>query len=165
MNKFAPDLEWSLQAGDEPFWEAVYQKAFPNLKTMELVTRPDWQRKGIDRLLTLTNGNKLKIDEKKRRKVYPDILLEYLSNDHTRAPGWMEKDLAIDYLAYAFMPTRRVYLFPWPILRRAWQEYGQGWLAAYDHKEAVNPGYSTWSIAVPIEVVRQATHQATIIQV
>jgi hypothetical protein len=37
----------------------------------------------------------------------PDFLLEYWSDYERRSPGWIEKDLACDFIAYAFVPSRR----------------------------------------------------------
>jgi hypothetical protein len=162
---FTAEREFSETAGSEPFWDAVYRQAFPNL-VAHMPCPGDFasQRMGIDRVLLLSNGKTLAIDEKKRREVYTDILLEYISVDTTQAPGWMEKDLAIDFLAYAFMPTQRVYLLPWPILRRAWLHYGAEWKRKFRSVPGKNPTYTTWSIAVPIGVLLQAVSNAQIVQ-
>lgn len=166
IHNFNERLSWSERGSGEPFWNAIYRKAFPNLVShMQCLGNTPSQRMGIDRIIHLSNGKNLSIDEKKRDKVYSDILLEYLSNDVTGAPGWMEKDLAIDYLAYAFMPTKVCYLFPWPMLRRAWLAYRDLWKDTYDHVPGKNEGYTTWSVAVPIKVVQQAVRSAWIIDV
>lgn len=165
-HNFNERLAWSEQASTEPFWDAVYRKAFPNLVNhMQCTGDTVSQRHGIDRVLHLSNGKTLYVDEKKRGKDYGDILLEYVSVDKTSAPGWMEKDLLIDYLAYAFMPTKRCYLFPWPILRRAWLHYKPQWLAKYRQVEALNNGYKTLSVAVPIKVIQECLAVTWIIDV
>ncbi len=163
VHNFRERNAWSLAKRDEPFWESVYRKAFPNLLRTELCSDLELQLHGIDRILHLSNGHVLYVDEKKREKDYPDILLEYQSSE-TR-PGWIEKDGAIDYLAYAFIPTRRCYLFPWAMLRRAWLAYGEEWKAEYQRVPARNETYTTWSIAIPIPVLRSAVSLAAIIQV
>lgn len=165
VHDFRRQLAYSETASDEPFWNAVYRKAFPNMVNhMVCSGNTQSQRMGIDRLILLSSGRTLSVDEKKRREEYDDILLEYVSVDTTGAPGWMEKDLAIDYIAYAFMRTQRVYLFDWPMLRRAWLHYKSVWLAKYPKITAQNNGYKTLSLAVPIEVVRNAVNTAMIIQ-
>src|SRR3990167_1365330 len=117
MNDFHTDLAYSNAMSDEKFWDAIYRKAFPNIVNHMICTgNTASQRIGIDRIIHLSNGNSLKVDEKKRRREYDDILLEFVSNDIAGAPGWIEKDLAIDYLAYAFMESKRCYLFPWQML-------------------------------------------------
>lgn len=170
LNHFEPDLKYSLAGRDEPFWDAVYKKAFPNLSHTRLCHDLDAQRQGIDRLLYLANGKTLAVDEKKRRRSYNDVLLEYLSNSRTGAPGWMEKDLAIDWLAYAFMDARRVYLFSWPMLKRTWLHFKPIWIDAARQEvngfkivAASNPGYTTYSIAVPLNLLRKKVAGATII--
>lgn len=165
VNDFTKDLGFSLDASDEPFWDAVYRKAFPSmLFHAPTVGKSQAQYLGIDRVITLSSGKTLYIDEKKRRGVYPDILLEYVSVDRTGAPGWIEKDLQIDYLAYAFMPTQRVYLFPWEMLRRAWRQWGETWRKEFPSVSAQNNGYKTYSVAVPIGKLRQAVSTACVIQ-
>lgn len=166
VHDFEEELEWSARASCEPFWDAVYRKAFPNLVShMPCPGDTVSQRQGIDRVVLLASGRLLRIDEKKRRKDYDDFLLEFVSVDTTGAPGWIEKDLPIDYLAYAFMPSRRCFLLPWDLLRRAWQRYGNDWKGRYCHRYAQNNGYRTVSVAVPILTVRKAVATASEIDV
>lgn len=162
---FKERLNYSLEASDEIFWKEVYKKAFHTMTNLMTVDDLNKQKLGIDRIIYLDNGKEIYIDEKKREEVWTDILLEYISVDYNNTPGWIEKDLAIDYLAYAFMPIQRVYLYPWDMLRRAWIHYGAEWLKKYKHIEAKNESYSTWSVAVPIKVLQKAVSLATIIQI
>lgn len=165
VHDFRQQLMFSEAASDEPFWNEIYKKAFPNMVNNMLASGDTVsQRMGIDRVIVLSNGQILKIDEKKRVQEYQDILLEYISVDTTGAPGWMEKDLAIDYLAYAFMPTSRVYLFSWPMLRRAWYFKKTEWIAKYQKVTARNVGYQTISVAVPTSVLLAEVKNAGIIQ-
>lgn len=165
LHDFHERLEMSQRASDEPFWSEVYRKAFAGyMGCLAILDDSPAQRMGIDRVVVLSSGQELRIDEKKREEVWPDILLEYLSNDQTNAPGWMEKDLHIDYIAYAFMPAKRVHLYPWHLLRRAWGKYGTAWKKEYKKVSAQNPGYKTWSVAVPIAVLNKAVQEAGVIQ-
>lgn len=165
IHDFKRCLAYSERASDEPFWDAVYKKAFPNLVNQMICSgNTKSQRDGIDRVLLLSNGKIIKIDEKKRSKDYSDILLEYISVDTTNAPGWIEKDLPIDYLAYAFMPSKKVYLFSWDILRRAWLHFKSDWLNKYKIVTAQNNGYLTYSVAVPIDELLKAIKEASIIR-
>ncbi len=159
---FKERLDYSWSTTHDPFWAAVYAKAFPNMvNAMPCERDGEHQRMGIDRVVLLDNGQILKIDEKKRESEYNDILLEYVSVDTTGAPGWIEKNLAIDYLAYAFPNSKRCYLFPWPFLRRAWKQNGEQWKRQYKRVEAQNKGYKTISVAVPINVLYAAVNRAT----
>lgn len=166
---FHADNRYSLAASEEAFWLAVYRKAFFNLASQELCTDLTLQRQGIDRILHLSNGHTLRIDEKKRAQEYPDILLEHTSNLERNTPGWIEKDLQIDYLAYGFMQSQRCYLFPWHMLQRAWRNFGASWKAKYRRIEATtrvgNATYHTISVAVPIDVLRRAVSTASVIDV
>lgn len=173
IHDFQERLAWSAKAGDEPFWNAVYRKAFPNM--VNHVACPGdtaSQRMGIDRVVILSNGKMISIDEKKREKDYGDILLEYISVDTTNAPGWIAKDLSIDYLAYAIIPSKKCYLFPWPLLRRVWLRFGQEWIAygkqqrdGFTTISAANKGYKTLSVSVPLKVLQRQLQNAQLIDV
>lgn len=173
VHDFEEQLEWSEAASYEPFWQTVYKKAFPNMINHMVCSGDTYgQRMGVDRVIYLSNNTTISIDEKKRREVYPDVLLEYISVDTTGAPGWIEKDLAIDYLAYAFVPTKQCYLYPWLLLRRAWIHYKEEWLDNGRRKRhgfrlvtAQNPGYQTHSVAVPRTIIQAAIRNALLIDV
>lgn len=167
IHRFDQSLQISEAGGLEPFWDQVYRKHFPTLVAC-VPLRGDTaaQRQGKDRAIHLANGSVLYIDEKIRpnRRDDRDILLEYLSNDRTGAPGWIEQDKAIDYLAYAFVARKRVYIFPWLQLRRAWCHYKSIWQADYAPIPARNPTYTTYSTPVPTDILRKAVSTAAIIQ-
>ena len=166
VHNFDEDLAFSEQASCEPFWDAIYRKAFPDLLSHMLCSgKSKAQELGIDRLILLSNGFTLKVEEKKRRKAYPDIAFEHTANDRTKAPGWIEKDLAINYLAYAFLPIKTAYLFDWQMLKRAWREFGAVWKRDYPEIIAQNPNYKTISVAVPISTVQSAVRNARIIKI
>lgn len=165
INNFHERLDFSVKASHEEFWEAVYRKAFPDMEShMQCLKKCQGQYLGIDRVIQLTSGKTLYIDEKKRETEYDDILLEYISNDRTNSPGWIEKELLIDYLAYAFMKSKRVYIFPWLILRRVWKNFGEEWKLKYTLSPAKNNGYNTISVAVPTKELLNCIKNAMIIQ-
>lgn len=166
VHDFKERLAFSEAASEEPFWEAVYRKAFPSVQVIAPVHADcELQRKGVDRVLTLDNGRTLYVDEKKRSGEWDDVLLEYVSNDSTGAPGWIAKPLMIDYLAYAFMPTRRCLLLPWYPLQRAWLLHKEQWLGQYRAVHAQNPGYRTLCLPVPIPVLMKAVVRALAVEV
>jgi hypothetical protein len=167
MNDVAPvhDFEQSLARSqaqaDAPWWLEVYRTAFPDLASSVSVREDGWaQRGGIDRVLTLASGRTLTIDEKVRDKVWPDILLELWSDKGKKVKGWAVKPLAIDYIAYAFVPSRQCYLLPFQTLRRAWRLNAKQWWDRYPHIEAKNRGYVTESIAIPVGVLMTAMGDA-----
>ena len=162
---FYDQLNYSLDAREEVFWDSVYHKAFPTMISSNIVTDLEKQKLGIDRVIKLHNGKDIYIDEKKREQVYDDILLEYLSVDTKGSPGWMEQNLAIDYIAYAFMPIQTVYLFQWDLLKRAWEFYKEDWKKEYKIVYARNNTYKTYSVAVPIKTLLKSITTASIIKV
>ena len=148
---------------DEPFWETAYREMFPTM--VEWLSVPAGnnkpQRAGWDRILLLSNRRFVVIDEKIRLKDYDDFLLEYVSVDTRNDPGWMEKDLAIDFIAYAFRPSREVHFLQWDMLRKAWKKNGDMWIRKYQNISAKNEGYFTKSVVVPIPVVKTAMEKST----
>ena len=165
VHRFKERLQFSQDHRNEPFWQAVYEKAFPNMEfAMPVTEKSQGQYLGIDRVIYLNSGKTLYVDEKLREKVYSDILLEYLSNDRTQAPGWMEKDLLIDYMAYAFLPIQKCYLFDWQMLKRTWKYYRNIWIKEFGTVTAKNQGYNTLSVPVPTELLLSKVSNASIIQ-
>ena len=171
VHSFKDSLAKSQAQEDAPFWIPVYKKAFPGAVSFVSVRNDGWaQRGGIDRVITLASGKTITIDEKVRYKSYGDIILERWSSRERKTPGWAQKDLACDYIAYAFVPDSRCYLLPFISLRAAWLEHGREWIAWAKKKEggysivlAQNDGYTTESIAVPIPDLLSAIQQSQIV--
>ena len=154
MNDFHSDLEFSHNNEDLPIWETVYRKAFSQMVGMHSVREDgQHQRAGIDRVIVLSSGKSICIDEKVRRIDYGDILLEYVSVDSTGAPGWAEKSLLCDYIAYAILPRMTCYMLPVEQMQQAWLDNKNRWLAEYGTKCAQNKGYQTLGCAVPINTL------------
>ncbi len=151
VHDFADSLAASHRASDLPIWEEIYRKSFPDFLAM-VDHRQDGehQRAGIDRSVILENSKQILIDEKIRWKPYPDIAVEYLSNDRTGAPGWACKPLRADYIAYAIAPLGMCYLLPVIQLQQAWRRKGDIWKASCFIVRAPNRGYTTLSAAVPV---------------
>jgi len=151
VHDFADSLAASHRASDLPIWEEIYRKSFQGFLAM-VDHRQDGehQRAGIDRSVILENSKQILIDEKIRWKPYPDIAVEYLSNDRTGAPGWACKPLRADYIAYAIAPLGMCYLLPVIQLQQAWRRKGEIWKASCFIVRAPNSGYTTLSAAVPV---------------
>lgn len=164
IHDFASSLRLSASYAEAPWWEEVYRSFFPNYAGMVSVREDGWaQRGGVDRVVTLRSGKTVTVDEKVRLGEWQDILLERWSDRDRRIPGWVQKDLACDFIAYAFVQSQRCYLLPFPILRRAWQAHGREWIDRAEAREsgfevvpAANRGYVTESIAVPVDVLFDA---------
>jgi hypothetical protein len=169
IHRFNESLAKGEHASIETFWDDAYRKAFPTMvgRTVNGRGNPA-QALGIDHTVLLSSGKTLLIDTKCRFTPYDDILLEYISNNETKALGWIRKDsLQIDYLAYAWVTQRTVVFLPWVALREAWVQNIPVWWGkatrkerGYKKCEAKNPTYSTWSLAVPRAVVLDAVRDA-----
>lgn len=154
----------SEQYTDADWWMELYRRAFPRLASAVSVKQDGWaQRGGIDRLLTLSCGRTYTIDEKVRAEDWPDILLEQWSDERRRLPGWIQKPLACDFIAYAYAPSGRCFLLPVPALQRAWRHHGRQWIETYGRRSAYNPGYVSVSVPVPTEVLMQAIVRAMVL--
>jgi len=171
IHDFHECLKRSHEYEDMPWWEEVYKKAFAGFKSMTSVRQDGWaQRGGIDRIIVLASGKVLKVDEKVREKNYGDILLERWSDMRRQTPGWVQKDLACDYIAYAVAPKKTCFLLPFQQLRMAWLNHGRGWIIRaestddldldYRMIEAKNNGYVTQSVAVPIKTLYDCIGEA-----
>ena len=166
VHSFAESLAKSAAQADAPWWEPLYRDAFPNFATMSCVRSDGWaQRGGIDRVITLASGKTVTVDEKVRERDWPDILWEFWSDRDKKTPGWVVKDLACDFIAYAFVPSRTCYLLPALQVRRAWRLHGPSWVQkarenarGFRLVEADNGRYVTVSVAVPVaETLRAIT--------
>ncbi len=160
MDDFEGDLAWSHALSDLPLWEVVYRKAFDNFEAMvDHRKHGEHQHAGIDRSVILDNSKQILIDEKGRRKAYPDIAVEYLSNVERGHAGWACKPLRADYIAYAIIPKGMCYLLPVPQLQQAFKKHKEQWIEEYFEINAPNPRpplpakYHTRSVAVPVPVL------------
>ena len=151
VHDFKEQLAYSHAASDNPIWEQVYQKAFPGFTAMvDHREHGEHQFAGIDRSIIMPNSKVILIDEKVRETDYGDIALEYLSSTRSGAPGWVCKPLRCDYIVYAILPAGKAYVLPVVQLQEAWRRRGDEWIAKHKRVCAVNRGYNTISVAVPV---------------
>lgn len=146
---------------DADWWLPIYRSAFPTLASAVSVRQDGWaQRGGIDRLLTLACGRTYTVDEKVRTEEWPDVLLERWLDEARKVPGWAQKPLACDFIAYAFAPAGTCLLMPVPALQRAWRQHGRQWISLYGTRLAHNPTHVSVSVPVPRGVLMQALVEA-----
>jgi hypothetical protein len=172
MTQTVHDFDKSLAKArindEDTIWETVYKRAFPSFLTSAKIDVDGWaQHGGIDRIVILQDGTTLYVDQKMRDGDWNDFALEYWSDLERKAPGWVEKDLACDYIAYAFKPSKRCYLLPFQQLRSAWKEHKQEWLHTFPTFEVQNERnghrWVTVCVGVPIGVVMEAIKRALIV--
>jgi len=117
----------------------------------------EMQKAGIDVIVQCPKiGQSFYIDEKIREEEYNDILLEEYSKWEEKVPGWLEKNNKTDYIAYVILPSRLIYMLPYPILRLAYLKNKEKWIREYGRKFAPNTSYSTSNIPVPWEELKRA---------
>ncbi len=80
-----------------------------------------------------------------------------------KVPGWIQKPLACDFIAYAFIPSRTCLLLPTLTLQRSWRIYGRDWIEKYPAVRANNGRYITTSIPVPRDILLKALSDATVV--
>jgi hypothetical protein len=161
VHRFRDSLALSEAYADADWWLPLYRRMFPRLQSAVTVRDDGWaQRGGVDRVLTLACGRTYTVDEKIRTQDWPDILLEQWSDEARRAPGWVQKPLACDFIAYAYAPSGVCFLLPVVPLQRAWRQHGRTWLQLYGTRRAQNPGYVSVNVPVPRGVLMQAIVEA-----
>ncbi len=160
VHRFQDSHDLAEQYGPD-WWLPIYRRAFPTLMSAVAVKHDGWaQRGGIDRLLTLSCGRTYTVDEKIRTQDWPDVLLERWSDEARQSPGWVQKPLACDFIAYAHAPAATCVLLPVPALQRAWRQHGRSWIGLYGQRRAENLGYTSVSVPVPRGVLMQAIVEA-----
>ena len=167
QHNFKESLNWSKSVNNQLPWLDVYKKAFPDYaNSHEIESNCQAQHMGIDRVISLKTGKTIYVDEKIRKKYYGDIALEYkhVFNNGSQKVGWIEKDLLIDYLAYAVLPIKKVALFDWQILKRAWLENRESWLNKYKIVKAQNNNYVSYSCAIPKNILFNCMTEYRIIE-
>jgi hypothetical protein len=168
-NNYHKDLEFAENGKHDKLVEAIMRKAFPDvLHCIPNHKGRKSQRNGIDWTLLFDNEKHLAIDVKFRRKTWEDILLEFISCDTTNSPGWMEKDLHIDFILYIFLDSQIGIFLEWLLLQRTWRVCKEFWIQEYGTIPAKNYDngieYTTLSIPVPVEELLHKYSLATIIQ-
>lgn len=179
VHDFGERLAYSHSQSDQPWWETVYRRAFPDMVAMADLRQDGWhQRAGRDRAVVLSSGRTLYVDEKVRSRAYDDVLIEVWSvypaagkppyPPVARAkPGWAAELKDTDWLAYAFEPSQVCYMFPFLGIRNAWVRYRASWIRnaneksnGFDWRLAHNKGYDTVSISVPTFLLQSAISDA-----
>ena len=181
IHDFDESLAFSRSQRGKEWWEKTYRLAFHNFQVMGGPEEDGWcEKSAVDRKVMLTSGKVIQIQEKVRKKSYPDFCLEY---ETAGRPGWIQHDSDADYLAYAQLPTGKCWLFPFPILRAVWRKKGQLWLgrarldarttASYRNREYTliettsqryGQRWKTRNVAVPRDELLEAVKNAMFVQ-
>ncbi|MBU1692898.1 MAG: hypothetical protein KKC51_02930 [Verrucomicrobia bacterium] len=166
--KISPTFQSCVAVGDSwkdrPWLVDKLKAFFPDFGSMLVIPfrhESEWAQKGgADVLITLNSSKTVFVDVKLRTYSYEDIGLEYISNSKTGAPGWIEKSLLTDYLAYAFAPTKTLYMFPFLQLQKAWLQNKDKWIERYGcvvgNTCSDGGTYQSLLCPVPVEVLKLA---------
>lgn len=74
VHDFNDQLAYSHSQADRSYWQEVYRQAFPDMRRTLDLRHDGWhQRAGRDRMVILSSGRTIFIDEKVRSKSYPDL--------------------------------------------------------------------------------------------
>ena len=158
VHSFQNDLQGSETDELQKWWERRY-KRFPGI--VSLVRNQadnEAQRRGVDTLVFTANDRVFRIDEKCDTYPPKNYFLEYVSVDRFGAPGWIEKPLSCDFIAYGFINHNRCDFLPWPLLQLAWQQNGELWKRTYRPSSVQNSSYQTKGVPVPRGVVWNAMY-------
>jgi len=152
MHDFEKQLAQAEIDQDLPWLIDFYKWFFPDFQSREKIFDLTRQKWGIDTIIH-TKTNSYNIDEKFRESDYGDMLLEYISNDSTKALGWVEKPSKTDYIAYVVKPKHKVIMLPAKTLREIWLANKSEWLARYESKSCKNQTYNSHNCPVPYGVL------------
>lgn len=147
-----------------PFWTTIYQRAFPEYVTHDVVSDVALQKFGIDHRLHFNGGGELLIDVKCRclsKSWHDDILIEVWSDKGRSIPGWARKPLRTHYIAYGWPQYGVAFLVPFHLLRLVYEKNKTQWAAdGVQPVVARNSGYDTVSVAVPYKRLLSELTQA-----
>lgn len=157
-------LSQSFIESGKDYWTYIYNSFFPTYVSQSIHDMDmDYQQKGIDRVIHLNNGKQIFIDEKVRYKDFGDILLEESSSIEDRSPGWIEKPLWTDYIAYLVIPANKCFLLPFLSTQLAWRQNKEEWKKIYTPIKCNNQTYTSLSWGIPLNVLYIAILKTQII--
>jgi len=167
MNYYDKSVEIE-EAGQKDI-RIIYQIEWPDIIRVEDIRGKDPQYHGIDHLVHLPGNVAIPTQAKIRDTGYEDVLLEYISNDVTETPGWMEIPSLAKHFFYLIRPKKKCYRFLWADLQALWnankdewKRFGEQKINGFRRVQAKNVGYYTISVAVPIKRVLDEIEGETI---
>lgn len=165
VHKF--DLATAGQHDSHEFWPTFYTRAFPGYLSHEVVTEKRLQIAGIDHRLKLEGDGEHLVDVKCRCTSptwRDDVLIEVWSDRDRKIKGWARKPLRCHLIAYAWPQYEVGFVVPFLLLRRTYERNKKQWAAdGLRLVDARNEGYTTRSVAVPIDrLTREVAESMTV---
>lgn len=139
------DFQHQLEIGKKG--EARLDSIWRGFQIIDVSDDPEWQRRGVDRLLVLPDGRYVSVEYKLDNIAHRtgNLVFEILSNDITDTPGWGLSSKA-EYLVYLVEQTNTVYLIRLPELRK----WVIARMAEFRRVRADNGIYCTHSLLIPL---------------
>lgn len=154
---------------ESPAYEQLCKLFWPGLIKVTLEDDLERQRWGIDARLLMHNGYRINVDNKIRAEVWDDVLIEHISDEERRIPGWICKRLYCNYILTIFKPLNKGILIPRVPLQAVWAELGVQWIQEFPEIRAQNRSkdgraWITVSCALPIEILNEHVRGVQIAQ-
>lgn len=134
----------------EIIFDKFYEAVFPNLSRIEK-TDIENDKRGIDKIITLMSGEKLKIQEKFREVDYGDFLIEcfHKFENGSQKIGWLYS-MVTNFIVYKV--PKKIYIIDCNELR-TWINKNWKFFDNLPYKKAWNPRgkYWTYNRAIPWE--------------
>lgn len=139
----------------EPLFNAAYREVFGEaLQSIARTEAVELQKRGIDVVLRLTDGNNVFIDEKVERRDTGNFFIE--SSVGQRNPlGWISKTTECHYIVYGFVDTGKVYFLPMALLRVVFEERRKEWKRRKLERTFNHSGVKTTGFIPPQEEVME----------
>ena len=169
MNDLQVDLSYSKNSGDFAVVERILLGSFKeSVLVCESTEQED--KKGIDYWVCLNEGNNVAVDLKLRRRDFcgnnaHDIALEVWSvididTGQGVIKGWtLDETKHTDYVLFLYSDTMRWHLFPFQLLRAAFENNVNDWCRQY--KTATQNTGNKWAsscVFVPVVTVWRAMY-------
>jgi hypothetical protein len=156
VHDFHTDDKRAAASDVQKRWHEFYERFYPTATEIgRLNTDIGLQMAGIDRSIYKPDGN-ISIEEKLRWTSFTDVMLEYKSSVEYDTPGWVEKPLKCEIIAYAIQPLNLVYIIPFKSLQVAWFDNKDEWIGTHPKITGHNNGYTTVGCGVPICILSAA---------
>lgn len=166
---FTEDLEFS-QGGRMQTDMDILRQSVRKCVSVEK-TGAEEDKKGVDYIVTLEGGARIRVDAKRRRKgasktwrrrEEPELAIEtwsVITPDGRRKKGWTyNTEKECDLILYVFDPedTDKYYLIPFPLLRQAAINNLIEWDCRYKQRTQRSLGWKSKCMMVPATIVIEA---------
>jgi hypothetical protein len=138
---FSDNLAQSNKDDQAPWWADIYDTYFMDYAGHKFHPE-DSPNQRVGKEAEVWSGDEtIWVEQKVRKKDYPDILLEIYLDFENRTTGWARKRLQCDYIAYAVEPAGRCHMLPYLEFRLALEGNLEAWANTYNKYPKGPPEY------------------------